>query len=79
MAYIDKIYGSNEQWMELFDWLRFSNRPQYTRFMYCPFGMNSKTDRPITNTPVYVDRWLWDNCPLPFVKKRLKFMYGRRP
>ena len=28
------------------------------------------------NTPRWFDRWLWLNCPLEFVKDRLKFQYG---
>lgn len=79
MASIDKIYGTHDQWCELFDWLRRSKRPQYARYLYIPFTIN-EADGPITNTPVSVDRWLWDNCPLKFVKARLKVMYGgKRP
>lgn len=28
------------------------------------------------NTPRWFDRWLWVNCPLSFVKKRLQEQYG---
>ena len=28
------------------------------------------------NTPTWFDRWLWCNCPLSFVKKRLQEQYG---
>lgn len=28
------------------------------------------------NTPHWFDRWLWLNCPLPFVRDRLKEQYG---
>lgn len=27
------------------------------------------------NTPTWMDRWLWVNCPLPFVKERLEEVY----
>jgi hypothetical protein len=80
MAAIDKIYGTHEQWCELFEFLQRSKRPQYVRFMYRPFGAATPDDqeRPITNTPVYVDRWLWDNCPLKFVKARLREVYRNK-
>ena len=82
MAGIDKIYGTHDQWVELFQWLRMSKRPQYVVYMLFPPGASvpDNEERALTNTPVRVDRWLWDNCPLPFVKKRLRFMYrNKRP
>ena len=27
------------------------------------------------NTPIWFDRWLWNNCPLEFVRERLKSQY----
>ena len=78
MAGIDKIYGTDEQWQELFLWLA-RNRPQYLKFMSLPFGYTD-AQRPITNLPRYADKWLWDKCPIKWVKARLKFQYnGKRP
>ena len=77
MAAIDKIYGSNEQWEELFLWLA-RHRPQYIKFMALPFATDDKR-RQITNLPLYADKWLWDNCPLKWVKEALKFQYNGSP
>lgn len=81
MAGIDKIYGTYEQWCEFHYWVATSKRPQYCMYFYpTPPLLDGKHRGPITNTPVRVDRWLWDNCPLKFVKKRLNEMYGgKRP
>ena len=74
MAATDKIYGTFEQWCEFHQWVARSKRPQYCRYFYpTPFAYG-----PITNTPVWVDKWLWDNCPLKWVKQELKKMYGGR-
>ena len=77
MAGIDKIYGTDDQWQELLNWL-CRNRPQYVKFMYPAFGYIDKR-RPITNLPVYADKWLWDHCPLKWVKDSLKFQYNGSP
>lgn len=79
MAGIDKIYGNFQQWCDFHKWMAHSKRPQYCRYFYPtpPFNVE---ERPITNTPVNIDRWLWDNCPLKFVKKQLREMYrNKRP
>jgi hypothetical protein len=81
MAAIDKIYGTYEQWCDLHHWVATSKRPQYCRH-FCPtpaYGENGKGDGPIMNNPVKVDRWLWDNCPFKWVKKRLSIMYSGEP
>ena len=31
---------------------------------------------PISNFPFEIDKWLWENCPIQFVRKRLKEQYG---
>jgi hypothetical protein len=78
VAAIDKIYGNYEQWSELHQWIARSKRPQYCRYFYpTPRGMEG--DGPIMNNPVKVDRWLWDNCQLPWVIERLRFMYKGEP
>lgn len=77
MAGIDKIYGTDEEWAELFRYLAME-RPQYCRFLCGPFGYE-KQPRPISNFPPYADRWLYDNCPLKWVKKRIKEQYDGRP
>jgi len=76
MAGIDKIYGTNEQWMELWQYLA-RHRPQYVKFLYPPFGYVEP--RPISNFPVYADRWLYKYCPLKWVKSRIKKQYASVP
>lgn len=77
MAGIDKIYGTYHEWVELHGWVAKSKRPQYCQYFYTtpPYGQSG----PITNTPTRVDKWLWDNCPFDWVKRRLKQMYGGKP
>lgn len=77
MASIDKIYGTNEQWNELFRWLA-RHRPQYCKFLYPPFGYDP-LDRPISSFPSYADKWLMKNCQLKFVQDRLKEQYRNDP
>lgn len=78
MAAIDKIYGTYYQWCEFHTWVATSKRPQYCRYFYPTpsYGEDGTGIGPITNTPVKVDIWLWENCPLEWVKERLKEMYG---
>lgn len=77
MASIDKIYGTNEQYDEFYMWCK-KNAEGMLQFFYSKEDFDSKT-RPITNTPVYADVWLWKNCNLDFVKNQLKFMYAGEP
>lgn len=73
MACIDKIYGTPIQWIELHSWIANSKRPQYCRWFYpTPNG----EDGCIFNAPVRVDKWIFENCPLKWVRKRLIVMYG---
>jgi hypothetical protein len=77
MAFIDKIYGTYEQYYEFKDWIK-KEKPQYLKYFYMiPEEQESKDDEyMITNFPENVDRWLWFNCPLKFVLERLKEQYG---
>ena len=75
MAAIDKIYGTFDQWCELHQWVARSKRPQYCRYFY-PTPIYQKGDGEIMNNPVVVDRWLYENCPFKWIKKKLKEMYG---
>lgn len=78
MSGIEKIYGTNDQFEEMLNWLA-QNRPQYCRFLYQPFGYGSATNRPISNFPIYADKWLYKNCPLKWVKKAIEFRYNGDP
>jgi hypothetical protein len=74
MAGIDKIYGTQGQYLELAKWLD-DNCPDYKKYLYPENGYN-KEYRPISNFRSDVDEWLKKNCPLGFVQKRLKEQYG---
>ena len=74
MSGIDKIYGTQVQYLELAKWLD-DNCPDYKKYLYSKNGYN-KEYRPISNFRLDVDEWLKKNCPLGFVQKRLKEQYG---
>lgn len=74
MAGIDKIYGTQGQYLELEKWLD-NYCPDYKRYLYPKDGYNNNY-RPISNFPLEIDEWLKENCPLDFVQKRLKEQYG---
>jgi len=74
MALIDKIYGTQGQYIELEKWLD-NNRPDYKRYLYPKDGYD-KEDRPISNFSGKTDKWLLDNCPLTWVTDRIKWQYG---
>jgi hypothetical protein len=44
--------------------------------LYPEGNIYSKEHRPISNFPHHVDRWLWENCPIDWVLKRLTEQYG---
>lgn len=77
MAAIDKIYGTREQKEELGAWLQ-ENIPIALRYIYPDpdyerFGEDKSY--PISNFPSWVDRALWDWCPIEFVRTRLREQY----
>ena len=74
MAGIDKIYGTQKQFLELEKWLD-NNCPDYKRYLY-PKNEYNKDYRPIANFSSDVDEWLKEKCPLDFVQARLKEQYS---
>lgn len=77
MASIDKIYGTNQQYSEFYSWCK-KNAEGMLKFFYEMDDYTSRI-RPITNTPIYVDVWLWKNCTLSFVREQLFKMYNGIP
>lgn len=75
MAGIDKIYGTQKQYDELYNWLK-ENKPSALKYMYMKDGWAPDDERPISNFTYGIDRWLMKNCPLEFVQARLKEQYG---
>lgn len=78
MAAIDKIYGTRRQSEQLYRWLH-RHRPKFLRYHY---GVSSfdhldpEDERPLTNTPTSVDKWMARYCPLPFVLQRIIEVYA---
>ena len=92
MAGIDKTYVNRAELREAVDWANkvgtatlengYRFRPiewirGYNDIDDPEFWTSEESDYYILwNTPTWYDRWLWLNCPLPFVKERLKEQYG---
>lgn len=74
MASMDKIYGTNDQYDELYAWLKHT-QPRYVKFLYDRENYNDPNDRMIANFPEYIDKWLWEHCPFQWVKDRLRQQY----
>lgn len=74
MAGIDKIYGTQYQYKELYDWLKV-NRPSAIKYLYDRYGFMDEI-RPISNFSDTQNAWLLVNCPLKWVTDRIKFQYG---
>ena len=74
MAAIDKIYGSNDQWIKFNAWA-VKNRSSILPSFYPLEGYDDVNCRPITNLSEEEDMWLLDNCPLKFVTDRIKEQY----
>jgi len=76
MASIDKIYATKEQRDALADWLQ-ENKPEYLKYLYYwDWPPNDTREHPISNFPEHVDVFLYNNCPLQFVKNRIAEQYG---
>ena len=75
MAGIDKIYGTDTQYDEFHAWVKL-NKPDALKYFYEARGYTDNVDRPITNFPEKIDKWLLKNCPLLWVTDRIKEQYG---
>lgn len=81
-ACIDKTYLSYKDYLTLKDWCK------QTKLIYANNKEGSPMDflllynepyegeAPVWNTSESFDRWLYFNCPLPFIQERLKEQYG---
>lgn len=90
MAGIDKTYVNREQLKEAVDWAKkvgtvtaengHTFEPLAFIYHYNDlddpyFFKEERKEYILWITPTWFDRWLWNNCPLEFVKERLKFQY----
>ena len=80
-AAIDKTYLSYEDYLTLKDWCK-QNKLVYDNgkegspmdFLYS-YSEPYEGEAPVWNTPESFDRWLYYNCPLPFIQERLRIQY----
>lgn len=72
MAYIDKIYGTREQWNELHAFLSQTKPDWIKKYMYS----EPEVEGPLSNFSYGCDQWLLKNCPLEFVIDRIKEQYN---
>jgi hypothetical protein len=81
MAAIDKIYGTRKQYIELRQWLHKTGRKLHLTCMYddIPRIDDQHKETPISNFACWMDRDLWLNCPLEFVRERLIEQYNGEP
>lgn len=76
MATIDKIYGTHDQYFELYDWCS-ENIPEACKFFYGEReDLNHDEERTLANFPYRIDKYLIQNCPIEFVQDRLVVQYG---
>jgi hypothetical protein len=74
MAAVDKIYGTRDQYDEL--WFYVANqKPEYLNYFYTQYYETTKSVCAIALFPEEVDRWLLKNCPLQWVKDYIKDQY----
>jgi hypothetical protein len=79
MAAIDKIYGTRDQYDELYTWLQSTRKKSALKYFYPRPPDDWIADHPIipiTNFPCSVDYWLRLNCPIRWVLERLDKQYN---
>lgn len=86
MAAIDKTYVSKEQLLEAINWcneigeVTLENGYKFKPLNYIMAyndidNLHEQDWYVLWNTSTWMDRWLWCNCPLPFVRERLQEQY----
>lgn len=90
MSAIDKTYVTKDELLEAIEWTKkvdiVTSENGHTFQPLTFIHSYNNVDDPhyfdeereeyvLWNTPMWFDRWLWNNCPLKFVRERLKFQY----
>lgn len=90
MADIDKTYVTKSELLEAIEWAKkvgivtaengYRFEPLAFIHVYNDLDDTHYFDEEceeyvLWNTPTWFDRWLWNNCPLEFVRERLMFQY----
>ena len=90
MASIDRTYVTAQELKEAIDWAKkigtvtMENGYKFKPINYIYYYNNvddpdfdwNREEYILWMTPMWLDRWLWINCPLEFVKERLKIQYS---
>lgn len=88
MAALDKTYVTKTQLLEVIKWaseigevtLENGHKFKPLDWISAYNDIDNLPDNSIYvlwNTPIWFDRWLWINCPLDFVKDRIKDVYDK--
>lgn len=85
MAGIDKTYTDSwKEYSEFVEWARgkqilFLNKYKISisEYIYDLEEEDFTQERPIMNTPTWLDTYLIQNCPCEFVQNRMKQVYGK--
>lgn len=75
MAGIDKIYGTNDQYDEFYEWAKNNNTFLLASF-YPRDDFDPNPARPIANFTESDDMWLLEFCPIKWVTDRIKEQYS---
>lgn len=84
MASIDKIYANFKEYQSLLDWAKGKevtffdgSSKKIEDYVYDHWDENDfkEVDRPVMNTPTWLDSYLIKHCPLSFVIERMKEVY----
>lgn len=76
MASIDKIYGTQDQYNQLYNWIAKNHAGWICYFYQDRKGWDDGNEHPISNFPEYIDYTLLVECPLEWVTDRIKEQYG---
>ncbi len=72
MAAIDKIYGNQDQYYDLWFWVA-TNCHKYCKHFYMRFGYAQEELSPICNLPMVAEKYLYKNCPLKWVRESIEY------
>lgn len=75
MAAIDKLYGTEEQYFEFLNWC-FENNQESLDYFYSWDYHNNEITHAMTCFPMYIDKWMLQNCPFDFVTSQIKNQYN---
>ena len=76
MAEANRIYGTQEQWQHLRDWLE-KFKPEALPYMYPVFVRgDARGIRAIANFPVEIDKWLLEACDLDWLLAKIREQHG---